>query len=364
MEKRPVVARPVTAVAEPKEDKRGNYFTKEKELELYSSGCVLLDCVLGGGFPIGRMTNIVGDKSTGKTGMAIEACANFKRKYKKDSQIWYFEAESAFDKGYADILGLPTKDIIFVGDLLLDEDAAKKVLGKDSKVDNTVETLFEHLEYVISRHGKDYKNGLYVVDSLDALSDRAEQERNIDQGSYGTKKAAKMSEMFRRLVVKLEKARIHLLIISQVRDNIGVTFGAKHTRSGGKALDFYASQVLWLAELKKLKKTVNKVERVVGIQVKAQCKKNKIGMPYRDCEYPIMFGYGIDDIKAHLEWLEERDALHLLGDEGTKASTIFNRAMKMEPQELQVFRKTIAEAVVEEWGTIEESFLPERAKYE
>lgn len=346
----------------PKEElpKKGSYFiSQDKDVELYTSGCSLLDQVLGGGYPVGRMTNIVGDKSSGKTLLAIEACANFAARY-PDGNIWYFEAESAFDKGYAAALGMPVDRIDFVSDSINDEKYALKHLGKGSPGDMTVETFFEHLENAISTNGE--KRGLYILDSLDALSDRAEQARKIDEGSYGTKKAAKLSELFRRLVAKLEKSKIHLVIISQIRDNIGVTFGAKHTRSGGKAMDFYATQVLWLAEVKKHKKTVNKIERVIGIEVKAQCKKNKIGLPFRECQYPIYFGYGIDDVKAHLEWLDSVSALDDLG-EGKQIASLHKKFLAMDRKERLAFRKKLSKLVIDKWKDIEEGFMPSSSKY-
>lgn len=341
--------------------KKGNYFiSQDKDVELYSSGCTLLDQVIGGGYPIGRMTNIVGDKSSGKTLLAIEACANFANQY-PDGKIWYFEAESAFDKGYAAALGMPVERIDFVSDSINDEKYAAKYLGSKSPGDMTVETFFEHLESVIKDSGTE--RGLYILDSLDALSDRAEQERKIDEGSYGTKKAAKLSELFRRLVAKLEKSNIHLLIVSQIRDNIGVSFGAKHTRSGGKAMDFYATQVVWLAEVKKIKKTVNKIERVIGVEVKANCKKNKIGLPFRDCQYPIYFGYGIDDVKAHLEWLHTvADCLEELG-EGKMIANIHKKFIAMDKKDKLAFRKKLSKIVIDKWREIEEGFMPPTSKY-
>jgi recombination protein RecA len=343
--------------------KSGNYFTStKKDVLMYSSGCALLDNVLGGGYPLGRMTNIVGDKSSGKTLLAIEACANFVKTYKKGSKVWYFEAESAFDKSYAEALGLPLEKVEFVNDLIQDEKYAARSIGSKSPADLTVETLFEHLDWAIQCGG--YEQGLYIVDSLDALSDRAEQARKIDDGSYGTKKAAKMSELFRRLVAKLERSKIHLIIVSQVRDNIGVTFGSKNTRSGGRAMDFYASQVLWLAEVKKLRKTINKVERVVGVEIKAQCKKNKIGLPFRECVYPIYFGYGIDDVKAHLDWLDSNGKTDLadLGI-GKTVSNIYTKFCKMDPDRRNEIRQQLSDLVISEWRAIEDSFLPERRKY-
>ncbi len=217
------------------EKKKGSYFTSDKEnLALFGSGCKLLDCVLGGGWPLGRMSNIVGDKSSGKTLLAIEACANFMHKF-PDGEIIYLESEAAFDADYAEAIGMPIDDVDFV----------------DYGDDNTVEFLFEHLEKVTAEATSPV---LYVVDSLDALSDRAEKKRKIDEGSYSMGKQKKLSEMFRRLISPLKESNVHLMIVSQVRENIGVTFGEKYTRSGGKALDFYASQILCLPKLVSLKR--------------------------------------------------------------------------------------------------------------
>ena len=151
----------------------GAYFSApSKSLQFISSGCKLLDCVLGGGWVLGRIANIVGDRSSGKTLLAIEACANFARQYSKGN-IYYREAEAAFDVRYAETLGLPTDRVDF------------------SDSFHTVEDMFEDLTKVLESESK---AGLYIVDSLDALSDRSELKRDMDKGSYGAEKAKQMSE--------------------------------------------------------------------------------------------------------------------------------------------------------------------------
>lgn len=311
----------------------GSYFASAgvDETKFISSGCALLDCALGGGYPLGRVVNIVGDKSTGKTLLAIEACANLVSRFPQ-ARIWYLEAESAFDTAYAEDLGFPV-------------DRVKFVRGK-----NTVEAWFNHLTKVLDSDSKE--PGLYIVDSLDALSDEAEMERDIADGSYGAQKAKKMSELFRRLVRQLGDANICLIVISQVRDAIGVRFGVKYSRTGGRALDFYASQVMYLAQIGTLKKTIRKVERKIGLNIRAKVTKNKISLPLREAEFSILFGFGVDDIAANLAWLKE------VGKPQTEKDT-----ERMSDAQLAEYRAQLADTVRGAWSEVEQLFLPRRRKY-
>lgn len=324
-----------------------SYFASKesKNLEWVSSGCSLMDCVLGGGYVLGRMVNIVGDKSTGKTLLAIEASANFKRSY-PDGVIRYTETEAAFDEGYAEALGMPTGCVDFATGI------------------RTVEEFFEDLEKTLKELNG--RPGLYILDSLDALSDKAEQERKIDDGSYGGSKPKKLGELFRRMVKQIEESRLLLVVISQIRDKIGVTFGERHTRSGGKALDFYASHIIWLHELQKLKRTISNVERVYGISIRAKCKKNKVGLPFRECDMPIIFGYGVDDLTAGVEWLLEikrDDLVAELGMSKAGYKVRINNLRSKGGAEAAELRSRIASVVRSEWEKIETSFLPAAKKY-
>ena len=301
----------------------GLYFGKQSEsVKFIKSGSKLLDLALGGGWARGRISNVVGDKAVGKTLICIEAAANFVIQEPK-AKIRYREAESAFDELYAEALGFPLSKVDF---------------GEPIE---TIEDLFEDLSKVVEAAKVPE---LYIVDSLDALSDRSEMERGIDEGSYGTGKAKQMSQLFRRLVRKLAEKDVTLMIISQVRDNIGVTFGRKTTRSGGRALDFYASQIIFLSQIEKLSKTISNVKRITGIEIKAMVDKNKIGMPFRDAQFPIMFGYGIDDQRACLNWIKQ---VALKVPEGTKLETMGD----------------IHKIVEDEWWRIEQGFLPKQQKY-
>lgn len=332
-------------------EKLGNYFVKPKpNVEFLSSGAAVLDAVLGGGYPIGRIVNIVGDRSTGKSLLAIEACANFAKKF-KTGRMAYIEAEAAFDEGYAEALGMPMERVDF----------AKN--PKDNTDIQTVEDFYDYIENFCEKMPDD-EHGLLILDSLDALSDDAEMGRELDKGTYGTGKAKQMSQIFRRIVQKLEEKNILLIIISQVRENLsGGPFAKKYTRSGGKALDFYASQILILNQIKTEKRTRKGVERPTGVIIKAKTEKNKIGLPFRECQFPILFGFGIDDIVANCNWLLSVKRNDLLGITQDELKKIKTKAEQMDAKEYRTFRKKTAAAVRTAWQEVEEGFIPKRKKY-
>lgn len=261
----------------------GLYFGRPKtDVQFISSGCTLLDLALGGGWARRRIANVVGDSAAGKTLLMIEMAANFAQQEPK-AKIRYREGESAFDNAYAEALGFPLDRVDF-GEPI-----------------DTIEDVFEDLLKVIEGARSPEA---YIIDSLDSLSDRDELERDIDKGTFGAAKAKKLSELFRRLVRALASKDVTVFFVSQVRDNIGVLIGKKHTRSGGKALQFYSSQVLWLSQIGKITREIKGIKRTTGVNVLAKVDKNKVGLPYRDATFPIKFAYGIDDYKACAEFLK------------------------------------------------------------
>lgn len=330
------------------EKAKNNYFTSEKtNIHFVSTGCTLLDCALGGGLALGRTANVVGDKSTAKTGTATEVMINFSKMFPEGS-VAYRETEAAWDNGYAEAMGLPINQIDF---------------GDPEKPLITVEDFYVDFDAFCGLQKKKRKPGLYVLDSFDALSDEAEMERDIDKASFGAAKAKKMSEMFRKITRKQEQANVLLLIVSQVRDNIGAMFGEKHKRSGGKALDFYASQVFWLAHIKILKRTINKVERPYGIELKAKVKKNKVGMPFREADFNFEFGFGINDLQASINWLNEVGRLDAFDMKAGEYKDYVKSIMDMSSKEYAEDRALASKAVKEVWGEIETTFLPKKQKY-
>lgn len=267
------------------------------DLRFIHSGSTMLNLSLTGhpllGWPLGRVSNVVGDKSTGKTLLAIEAATLLLKRPPKGitkPRVVYFEGEAAFDQGYAEMLGMPVNDVIFES-------------GENGEV-ATVEDVFDcAMDYCNNTRDKETAT-LMIVDSLDSISSEREKARDIrDEKTYGMEKTNKLSEAFRKLVQPMEDAQMHLMIISQVRDNITqLPFAPRYRRSGGKALDFYCSHVTWLAEIAKHKT----LDWVYGIQIKANVTKNKVSRPYRKCEFPIIFEYGIDDIHSMITFLKDK----------------------------------------------------------
>ena len=293
------------------EKKTGGLYFKDKPVTFIDSGSTLLNLVLSGGYPLGRFVNIVGDKSTGKTLLAMEAFANFHRQF-PDGAMYYAEVEAAFDKSYARSYGIPIDKVDFV------EVSDDKDEGESRRL-KTVEEWYAHLTETVEKHKVSKTPGLYVLDSLDSLSDAAELDRGFEEGTFGTGKAKNLSKLFRMIVDDVERTNICVIIVSQIRDKIGVSFGETKTRAGGRALDFYASQSLWLAHLGEVTGTWREKKRAIGVRVKAKCKKNKIGLPLRECEFRILFGYGVDDERSCLEWLATMKVDEFAGMTKTKA---------------------------------------------
>lgn len=314
-------------------------------LDFIKTGCTLLDLVIGGGWPLGRIVNIVGDKSTGKTLLAIEAATNFLQAYKK-GKVWYRETESAFDKEYASTLGMPIDRVSF------------------GKKFDTVEEFFDDLQAKAKWSQRTGRPGLYILDSLDALSDESEMERDINKGSYGADKAKKMSTLFRKLTRLVERAQICVIIISQVRDKIGMAFGRKHTRSGGKALDFYSSVTIYLSHIKTLKMTIKGQKRAYGVRIRAKCDKNKIGLPFRECDFDIRFAFGIDNLKANLLFLKAAKRLNEAELNRKIAKELIASSARMERKQFFHWDRVTDGIVRRVWDDIEQGFMPRFKKYD
>lgn len=356
----PKARRRIGTAPEPEEAPHGAYFASGNEkagLRFVSTGCSVLDEALGGGFALGRVVNVVGDRSAGKTLLATEVAANFAAAYPK-APIRYAESEAAFDKPYAAALGMPLDRIDFNG-----WDTPK---GDTDLPMQTVEDLYDDLERWLEANKK-AKQGLYIIDSLDALSDDAEMDADFNKASFGGAKPKAIGQLFRRLVQRLEDQGVLFIVISQIREKLNaMPFGETKTRSGGKALDFYATHIVWLIQKGKIKQTIQKIERVVGVDVMADVRKNKVGLPFRKADYAILFGYGIDDLRASVDWLVKNGRSHMLKEVGMSqagADLLITKARNEGGEMARELRAKLATLVRREWAIVEVTFLPKASKY-
>jgi len=270
---------------------------KDVERGSLSSGCDLLDLVVGGGvrygYPVGKVINIVGDSSSGKTFLACELMAAAYHALGERLRWTYDDAESGFSFDTEELYGFPV--------LPPEEERVKS---------ETVEEWYCHVREFAESLKKN-EIGIYVLDTLDGLSSKQIQERGDDRykayqkgkkyetGSYQLESAKFLSqEFFKNLTSLIEQTNVLLVVISQTRDDITSMF-KKQTRSGGRALDFYAHSCLWLAK----SQVVKKKGRAVGIVVKAKVMKSKTPRPYRWCYFPLTFDYGLDNVGANVDFL-------------------------------------------------------------
>lgn len=294
------------------------------DVELIPSGALSLDLALGGGYPKGRIIEIYGPESSGKTTLTLHAIAEVQR---AGGTAAFIDAEHALDPAYAKKLGVDTDNLLV------------------SQPDNGEQAL-EIAETLVRSNAVD----LVVVDSVAALVPQAEIDGDMGDSHMGLQ-ARLMSQALRKLTGIINKSKTTVIFINQIRMKIGVMFGNPETTTGGNALKFYASVRIDIRRIGQIKNG----EDIIGNRTKVKIVKNKIAPPFRTAEFDIMYNEGISNTGDVLDlavehgivgkagaWFDYADAKIGQGREATKTY------LKENPKTLNEIEKKVREKVAQE----------------
>lgn len=297
-----------------------SYKTK---VECIPTGSLSLDLALGGGIPKGRIIEIYGPESSGKTTLTLHAIAQIQ---KQGGTAAFIDAEHALDPGYAQRIGVDVENLLL------------------SQPDNGEQAL-EIVETLVRSNAVD----LIVVDSVAALVPRAEIEGEMGDSHMGLQ-ARLMSQALRKLTGVISRSKATVVFINQIRMKIGVMFGNPETTTGGNALKFYASVRMDIRRIAQIKAG----EEIVGNRTRVKVVKNKIAPPFRQAEFDIMYNKGIsrsgDVLDLAVEhsiveksgaWFAYNDAKIAQGREAAK------KYLEENPKVLEEIAKKVTESVKE-----------------
>ena len=248
------------------------------DVELLPSGCLSLDIALGGGYPKGRIIEIYGPESSGKTTLTLHAIAEIQ---KQGGTAAFIDAEHALDPAYARKLGVDTENLLV------------------AQPDNGEQAL-EITETLVRSNAVD----LIVVDSVAALVPQAEIDGDMGDAHMGLQ-ARLMSQALRKLTGIINKSKATVIFINQIRMKIGVMFGNPETTTGGNALKFYASVRADIRRTAQIKSG----DDVIGNRTKVKIVKNKIAAPFRFAEFDIMYNEGISKTGDIIDLAVEHEIL-------------------------------------------------------
>ena len=256
----------------------------ELDIDFIPTGSINLDLALGiGGYPKGRIIEIYGQESSGKTTLTLHAIAE---EQNKGGTAAFIDAEHSFDPTYAESLGVDLEKLII------------------SQPDNGEQAL--EIADRLSRSGQ---VSLIIIDSVAALTPKAEIEGEMGDSKMGLH-ARLMSQALRKMNGSLYKNKCTIIFINQLRDKIGVMFGNPETTTGGNALKFYASVRL---DIRKQSQPIKDGDEAIGSRVKVKVVKNKVAPPFKTAEFDIMYGEGISMVSELIDIAVQKEIIKKAG---------------------------------------------------
>ena len=256
----------------------------ELDMDFIPTGSINLDLALGiGGYPKGRIIEIYGQESSGKTTLTLHAIAE---EQNKGGTAAFIDAEHSFDPTYAESLGVDLEKLII------------------SQPDNGEQAL--EIADRLSRSGQ---VSLIIIDSVAALTPKAEIEGEMGDSKMGLH-ARLMSQALRKMNGSLYKNKCTIIFINQLRDKIGVMFGNPETTTGGNALKFYASVRL---DIRKQSQPIKDGDDAIGSRVKVKVVKNKVAPPFKTAEFDIIYGEGISMVSELIDIAVQKEIIKKAG---------------------------------------------------
>lgn len=295
------------------------------QVETTPSGSLSLDLALGGGIPKGRVVEIFGPESSGKTTVCLHVIAEVQ---KRGGQCAFIDAEHALDPEYAKRIGVDIDNL-----LLSQPDNGEQALS-------IVETL-------VNSNAVD----LIVVDSVAALTPRAEIEGDMGDSHMGLQ-ARLMSQALRKLTACVAKSGCTIMFINQLRMKIGIMFGNPETTTGGHALKFYASIRIDIRSAGKIEEGLGDLKEITGIHVRTKIVKNKIAPPFKIAEFDIMYNQGISkeadllDLGCKFNFIKKSGAFFSYGEEKIgQGRESAKQMLKQNPKIAKEIEKKVREMV-------------------
>ncbi len=293
------------------------------DVETIPTGSVSLDLALGGGIPKGRVVEIYGPESSGKTTLTLHAIAEVQR---AGGTAAFIDAEHALDPAYAKRIGVDVENLLL------------------SQPDNGEQAL-EIVETLVRSNAVD----LIVVDSVAALVPRAEIEGDMGDSHMGLQ-ARLMSQALRKLTGVINKSKGTVIFINQIRMKIGVMFGNPETTTGGNALKFYASVRMDIRRISQIKQG----DAVVGNRTRVKVVKNKIAPPFREAEFDIMYNEGISrsgdilDLGIKFEIVDKGGAWLTYGETKVSGREAMRKYLIENPKVMEEIAQKVRDAVAKE----------------